>query len=691
MKQNINTLSHYVFLICCLLIPATVIANDSLKLSIGQWSFEELNAQNLIVDLSLTAKGLGFTASADSVQLAQPIGKLRQVKLDCKELIIVSEKYSCARGNLEFHQKELGLQKLEFEIEALPANEKYKIEVENLNLASALFSVTFIVKHDKWKVFADTPQVQLPSLISFLTPYLQAEQLEVLAKWSIEGDLKLDIDLFGQADQFNAIELDLESKGLNLSDTEGLYVSEGLANTLSLEAEKSQQTWQWEFDFNAATGQAYAEPIFIDLSETPIKLKAKGKWLQDKGELTVNHAKFTQESITELEASGSGRFSQINNLIVDVEKSDIARLYASWIQPFVVGLAMDDVELAGAIDFHYEKKEGNYHLSMGLDKVFIDDQAGRFGVDDLSGTLTWSNYEQAQDLALQWKSAYVYEIPLGSSTIKAQTKNSSLISQKPWLLPILDGELQLNNFSLHNPGDEHLRWTFAGELSPISMESLSAALKWPLMHGKLSGVIPSVSYAEQEVKVDGALRVKLFEGVTTIRDLRLDKPFGTLPQLHANIDMKGLNLETLTQTFDFGKITGQLDGKVADFRLSNWQPVHFDAKFATPDGDKSRRKISQKAVDNLSQIGGGASGILQRSFLRFFEDFSYQRLGLSCKLRNDVCEMSGVGEAKQGYYIVKGGGLPPRINVVGYTRRVDWPDLIERLKAVSESSGPVIK
>jgi len=149
MKQNINTLNHFIFLICCLLIPATVTANDNLKLSIGQWSFDDLNAQNLNIELSLTAEGLGFTASADSVQLAQAIGKLTHVNLNCKELLIVSEKYSCARGDLAFHQQEIGSQKLQFEIEAHPANEKYKVEIDNINVASALFSATFMVKHDK--------------------------------------------------------------------------------------------------------------------------------------------------------------------------------------------------------------------------------------------------------------------------------------------------------------------------------------------------------------------------------------------------------------------------------------------------------------------------------------------------------------------------------------------------------------
>jgi len=684
---------RWLLLSCCLLISATAAANDSVNISIGKWFLDDVNAQNLNVEMSLTTKGIGFIASADSVKLAAPIGKLSQIKLNCNELLFVSENISCARGSVDFHQKELGSQKLEFELEAMASEEKYKLEIEGLNLASALFSVTFIIKKDRWKVFADTPQIHLTSLISFLTPYLQDVQLDVLARWSIEGELALDIDLKGQANQLNEIELDLDSKAVNLSDSEGLYVTEGLASKWAIEAERQEQAWKWQVDLTSSNGQAYAEPIFLDFAETPLTIKAYGTGTQENDEvaIVVANAKINQENITQIEMSGSGSISQIADLKMAISKSELTRLYPIWIQPFIVGRALDNVELAGQLDFHYEQLGEQYSLSVGLDDVFVDDEEQRFGIDALSGKIGWSNFEQTQALELEWQSAYVYAIALGASRLKALAQNSSLILNEPWLLPVLDGELQLNNFSLHNPGDENLKWSFEGELTPISMESLSTALDWPLMHGKLSGVIPHVRYADHKVNVDGALKVKLFDGITTIRDLQLERPFGSLPQLQANIEMKGLNLETLTQTFDFGKITGRLDGRLSNLRLSNWQAVNFDAEFSTPEGDKSRRKISQKAVDNLSQIGGGASGILQRSFLRFFEDFSYKRLGLSCKLRNEVCEMSGVGEAEQGYYIVKGGGLPPRINVVGYTQRVDWPDLIERLKAVSQSSGPIVK
>jgi hypothetical protein len=42
--------------------------------------------------------------------------------------------------------------------------------------------------------------------------------------------------------------------------------------------------------------------------------------------------------------------------------------------------------------------------------------------------------------------------------------------------------------------------------------------------------------------------------------------------------------------------------------------------------------------------------------------------------------MSGVDSAGDGYTIVEGAGLP-RIQVIGFRRRVDWPTLVDRLEA----------
>ncbi|MDH5357132.1 MAG: hypothetical protein OEW63_00710 [Gammaproteobacteria bacterium] len=666
--------------------------SDSLTLSIGQWAFKDIQAQNLKFDVLLTTQGLGLTAKADSINLALPIGRINNVNLQCDELVLLTQQFSCNSGQMAFQHQELGQQNLAFTIMGQPDDEKYQLAIKDLSLASASFTVNVSIEKNNWTLTADTSSALLTPLARFLSPYLSDKHVQLLTSWSIDGEVKLAVAMDGQrADTLKNLNLKLTATGINLSDTTGQYVTENVASALLLNLVNDNQDWQWQTELSIDKGQGYGEPVFIDFSTAPMTLLAEGQWQQNTGKIVVSNATIKHNNIAQLEGHFSGSVDHIEQLSLDLKQADIAQLYQTWLQPFIMGTALDNIELAGEVDLKFHQQADNYHLTLGLNQVFIDDADGRFGVDDLSGNVGWANYTHPVQTELQWKGGYVYAIPLGASHIKAQITSSSLDLIDLWRLPVLDGELQVNTFSLKRPGEEGTTWSFDGLLTPISMESLSTALKWPLLHGKLSGVIPNVSYVDQHIQVDGALMVKLFDGTTVIRNLRLDKPFGALPQLYANVDLLGLDLETLTQTFDFGKITGKLNGKMTNLRLSNWQPVEFDASFSTPEGDKSRRRISQKAVDNLSQIGGGAGGVLSRSFLRFFEDFSYQRLGLKCKLTNEVCEMSGVGEAEQGYYIVKGGGLPPRINVVGYTRRVNWPDLIERLKAVSKSSGPVVK
>ena len=48
--------------------------------------------------------------------------------------------------------------------------------------------------------------------------------------------------------------------------------------------------------------------------------------------------------------------------------------------------------------------------------------------------------------------------------------------------------------------------------------------------------------------------------------------------------------------------------------------------------------------------------------------------------------MGGLDDATTGYTVVEGAGLP-RIKVVGFQRRVDWPVLVSRLKAVTDGQA----
>jgi hypothetical protein len=191
--------------------------------------------------------------------------------------------------------------------------------------------------------------------------------------------------------------------------------------------------------------------------------------------------------------------------------------------------------------------------------------------------------------------------------------------------------------------------------------------------------------------MDGALRINAFDGTISATGVEMIEPFGRAPRLHANVDMKRLDLELLTRTFDFGTITGRADASVQGLELVNWQPSRFDLRIQSSAGTYPKR-ISQRAVQNISALGGaGAAAAIQRSLLRFFDQFGYERLGLSCRLANGVCEMDGIEKAPQGYVIVKGGGIPA-ISVIGYNRTVNWRELVDRLQRItSENVKPVVK
>jgi hypothetical protein len=458
-----------------------------------------------------------------------------------------------------------------------------------------------------------------------------------------------------------------------------------------MSAEYKNSVWQWETLIQLKSGQAYVDPVFLEMKPHPIRIASSGHWDKTNDSIEIIDLQYSQDHVV----TGSGHLSLEDNAVttldMTISDSDLNLLFSIWAQPFLVGNVNHDLALEGRASIHYSQEEDDYQFTIQFQDTFIAEQNDKFSFDDVNGTLSWTNTVQVLPLEIKWNQAYVYDIPLGKTELYAITSHSTVALTEKWSLPILDGELTISDLTLDRQDPTDMHWSFSGSLTPISMQSLSTTLGWPEMSGKLSGMIPRVSFQDDTVTVDGALMIKVFDGTTVMRNLRLVNPLGTLPQLYADIDMRALDLETLTSTFNVGKITGKLDGDIHELRLSNWKPVHFNAQFNTPEGDKSRRRISQRAVDNLSQVGGGATGVLSRSFLRFFEDFSYQALGLGCALNNDVCVMSGVGESDTGYYIVKGGGLPPRINVVGYTRRVGWSDLIERLKSIQNSEGPVIQ
>ena len=350
---------------------------------------------------------------------------------------------------------------------------------------------------------------------------------------------------------------------------------------------------------------------------------------------------------------------------------------------------LDDLEVGGSIDASLQVQDGKVQaFDIALHDFDVEDKRGRFGLYKVNASIPWTLNNPTQ-VSFKYAGGHLLKLPLGATNLAPRLNGYSLTAPE-LRLPLLDGELKLRDVSAAFVQNQW-HWHLGADVSALSMAEFSSAVGWPVMQGQVAASIPQVTYSGGRMAVEGAMEFKVFDGSVTVRNVALQDPLGLAPRMQADIRMRNLDLDLLTRTYSFGAMTGRLDGDVNGLVLSRWKPVQFDAAFYSSPGDYPK-KISQRAVENISALGGaGATAAIQRSFLRFFKEFRYAKIGLSCRLRDGVCAMDGIEPTQSGYVIVKGSGVPS-ITVLGYNRNVSWGELLERIQRVTSSNTrPVIK
>ena len=472
-----------------------------------------------------------------------------------------------------------------------------------------------------------------------------------------------------------------EVDGLAFSDASGLHAGDRLKGGFGVTAGQRSGEWHWRASAEWTAGEVFWQPLYI---------KGAGQHLDAEGVSNAAQTQIRQGNLglpavgsAEFEGSWDRRTGTITGAEIRSSPLDLNALYSRILKPFLEQTALGDLRTEGEVTAALQIAQGRLNaIDIRLDRVSLEDRGRRFALFGVDGRIPWRrDAATLADVAIS--GGEVLKLPFGPFRVPLAMEGSRLAVAKIDV-PLLDGMLTVGDFMADAAADGW-RWHFDGGLTPVSMVRLTQNAGLPTMHGSLSGVIPRVSYQGSTLTVDGALLFRVFDGTIVAKKVMLVEPFGKVPRLQADLDVRNLDLDLLTRTFSFGNITGRIDAQVSGLELASWQPVAFDARIESSPGDYPR-KISQTAVQNISALGGGgAAAAIQRSFLRFFEQFGYEKLGLSCRLGNNVCEMGGIENAPQGYIIVKGGGIPA-ITVIGYNRYVSWQELTDRLKRIMQDN-----
>jgi hypothetical protein len=480
-----------------------------------------------------------------------------------------------------------------------------------------------------------------------------------------------------------------------LDTKDGSIAAEGLGADLAIDYRSSSAVSLVTIDGELRGGEMLAGNAYIALPPTPVVIGLAARQAGSDGWEIPQFSWDDGDAMRVHGALGFNRNLDVQDADLHVESSDLAPLRPRYLSGWLGMFGLSELKLQGAMSAHVVLKDGEMTTAdADLRDVSVVDAQDRFRFEGLSGKPVFSADAVAQS-SLRWRGGALQGLEFGAADLPLRSEDGSIGLTQAITVPMLGGGLRIEGLNLRPPaGERGMEFDFSLTLEALDVGKLSAALDWPAFKGQLDGHIPNVRYANDRLDLEGTLTAHIFDGTVLVSGLAMERPFGTAPTLSADIKLDDMNLQALTEVFGFGEITGALDGSIRQLRLVDWGAQSFDAELHTDPTWKGRQRISQRAVQDLSNVGGGSGGLgdsLQAQALKLFDDFGYRQIGISCQLAEEVCNMDGLSSGPNSFSIVQGSGLP-RLSVVGFNRRVDWPTLVERLVAVTEGeSTPVIE
>lgn len=682
------------------LLPRSEAAGDvilegrSAKVTSDSWTIMGLETR-----FELTASGVNGELRMSRITIQASGRSFDDVRVACIGILLTTHGATCKDANFTATIPGVGRQSVPGTFAWDKQSGDTKIGLRNVAIAGGRVQVDILASDGGIEASYAGKSLELKGLLQ-----LAGQFTDAAAGYSGSG--QTDLSGWLRAPNNGSLHLvtTADLGAASLANDAGTVAAADITGRLDVDIRVQSDSTRFDLVIDTNQGEAYVEPVYANFSEHALHLRAKDVRTTNFTEFEIGRFELQQTDLVYASGTAGLAFPEDEDAPVSVtadvtlRDSSVAALYTSLVQVALAGTALGAMDTDGRVSGTVRIADNALLAAvLELEDVILDDQLGRFAVYGLGGVVDWRASEMGRPAQsrLSWDSGTAYGLIVGGGEVQLQLGSSDVELLQPLRLPTMGGALRINQLALYDFGSDEASGRLDAELDPVQLGQLTGALGWPAFSGTLSGRLPLLQLSENTVTVGGDLSARFFDGTMTVSNLRIEQPFGRVPRLNADLAFRGLDLLRVTETFSFGDIQGRLSGDVTGLTLVNWRPVAMDMNFYTPPDDRSQHRISQRAVQNLASVGGGgAAAVLSTGFLRFFEVFAYDRIGLRCRLHDNTCAMSGVGPAKSGpqgvgYYIVKGRGVP-RIDVVGYRETVSWPGLVQQLSAITRSGAPTV-
>ncbi|MBN2246198.1 MAG: hypothetical protein JW755_10175, partial [Candidatus Aminicenantes bacterium] len=201
--------------------------------------------------------------------------------------------------------------------------------------------------------------------------------------------------------------------------------------------------------------------------------------------------------------------------------------------------------------------------------------------------------------------------------------------------------------------------------------------------------MPRITIDQQKITTAGQIQIDIFQGRATVTDVKINRPFSKNRTFFCDLEFRNFNLEKLTDSMAFGKVTGFIEGEVNDLAVSYGQPEQFSLRIDSVEKKGVPQRFSMKAVDDISILSSGEKTSMGSAALlsHFVSSFRYKKIGIFCSLKNDNFTLRGTIKENGKEILVKKDWIFG-ISVVNAEpdNLISFQDMMNRLQRIGKSS-----
>jgi hypothetical protein len=183
----------------------------------------------------------------------------------------------------------------------------------------------------------------------------------------------------------------LTTQKVHFAEPSGRYAAEQLDARLTGSGTVEAGRLQAQVDLDAHGGQAYAEPVFLDLAAAPARVQARIDWDRASQHLALDDIAVDQAG--RLRAHGWMLLPAGGAPDADLQLDDIALAgsFQTYAQPFLAGTRFEQASLDGRATATVQVRGGQVQaLDAQLRAVAVELQAFELGLSGIDGPLRWS-------------------------------------------------------------------------------------------------------------------------------------------------------------------------------------------------------------------------------------------------------------------------------------------------------------